>query len=157
VNRIAEYTIDHSRLDWPALLDCWTWLVPRDAVVLIMNRFGDLFVELQDGSVHMLDVGRGSFEQVAASRHQFTRLLDEPGNAADWLMIPLVDALCAAGITLAEGQCYTYRQLPVLGGGYAIDNVNRVSIQRHYRAVGPIHEKIEDLPDGTRISFDTEG
>ena len=71
VDRVAElsnYTIDHSSVDWPDLLATWAWLVPAQFRVWIMNRYGDLFLQFEDGSVNMLDVGRGSLERLADSR-----------------------------------------------------------------------------------------
>lgn len=154
---LADYTIDHSTLDWPGLLEHWAWLVSGEFKVWIMNRFGDLFIVRRDGTVHMLDVGRGSLNQLAASRDDCARLLDEPGNADGWLMIPLVDQLQSSGVKLGPGQCYSYRNLPVLGGAYSVDNMQVVTIAHHYKAFGPIHEKIRDLPDGTNVIFGTEG
>jgi hypothetical protein len=32
-----------------------------------------------------------------------------------------------------------------------------VSYRQHYEAFGPIHERIKDLPDGTRVDFEVIG
>ena len=122
---IHDYLIDHRGFDWPSLFAEWTWLVPNKLTVWLMNRFGDLFLVCEDGSVHMLDVGRGSLEQVANSREEFQAKVDEEDNANDWFMIPLVDQLVAEGMTLKAGECYSYKQLPVLGGDYTIENTLR--------------------------------
>ncbi|MGO9468295.1 MAG: DUF1851 domain-containing protein [Isosphaeraceae bacterium] len=116
-----------------------------------MNRFGDLFLVCEDGSVHMLDVGRGSLEQVANSREEFQAKVDEEDNANDWFMIPLVDQLVAEGMTLKAGECYSYKQLPVLGGDYTIENTCALPIAEHYGAYGSIHNQIKDLPDGAQV------
>jgi hypothetical protein len=71
-----------------------------------------------DGSVHQLLIGEGTFTKVAQSRAAFTQKRDENGNANDWLMIPLVDQLVAAGIILEHGQCYGFKVPPILGGEY---------------------------------------
>jgi len=112
---------------------------------------------LEDGSVHMLDVGAGSLVKVAESREHFACRLDQEDNANDWLLIPLVDELEVAGITLSPGQCYSYREIPVLGGPYSMSNVKVVSLEDHLKALGPIHEKIKDLPDGTFVTFKVAG
>ena len=75
---IHDYLIDHRGLDWPSLFAEWTWLVPTQFAVWLMNRFGDLFLVFDDGSVHMLDVGGGSLEQVANTRAEADRD-DHPG------------------------------------------------------------------------------
>jgi len=155
--RIADYTVDHRGLDWPDLLASWAWLVPRQFTVWIMNRFGDLFLVFEDGSVHMLDVGRGSLERVADNRDDFANRVDEGTNANEWLMIPLVDELRKAGVVPGPTECYSYVQLPVLGGDYTRGNTRVVSIAHHYKAFGPIHETIKDIPDGTVVKFDVAG
>jgi hypothetical protein len=148
---IHDYLIDHRGLDWPSLFAEWTWLVPKQCTVWIMNRFGDLFLVFDDGSVHMLDVGGGSLEHVANSRDDFQAKVDEDENANDWFMIPLVDQLLAAGMTLKKGECYSYNQPPVLGGDYTVENTCVLPIAEHYGAYGSIHNQIKDLPDGTQV------
>src|SRR5262249_25703840 len=111
-----DYLIHHEGFDWPTLLADWHWLLPRHLTVWLMNKYGDLLIVLDDGSVWMLDVGGGSFKKTAQSREDFCEKIDEDDNANDWLMIPLVDQLVKAGITLGPGECYSYRQAPILGG-----------------------------------------
>src|SRR5688572_31809609 len=112
--KLADYTVDVEGVDWPDLLSSWAWLVPREFTVWFVNRFGDLFLVLEDGSVHRVDVGGGALEKLADSRDHFAEMIDEGNNANDWLMIPLVDDLVGAGVRLARGECYSYVQLPVL-------------------------------------------
>ncbi len=152
--KLSDYTIEHADLDWAHLLGPWAWLLPRQLTVWLVNRFGDLFVVLEDGSVHMLDVGCGSFERLADSRNHFAQLLDEGSNADEWLMIPLVDELVASGLAPGPRECYTYVQLPVLGGDYVLRNVKIASVEWPYMAFGPIHEKLKDLPDGTQVALE---
>ena len=148
---IHDYLIDHRGLDWPSLFAEWAWLVPKQFTVWLMNRFGDLFLVFDDGSVHMLDVGGGSLEQVANTRDDFQAKVDEDENANVWFMIPLVDQLLAAGMTLKKGECYSYKQPPVLGGDYTVENTCVLPIAEHYGAYGSIHNQIKDLPDGTQV------
>jgi hypothetical protein len=148
---ILDYLIDHQDFDWAALFAEWTWLVPNRFTVWLMNRFGDLFIVFDDGSVHMLDVGCGTLKQVANSCEEFKVKLDEDDHANNWFMIPLVDELVAAGITLHEGQCYSYKKPPVLGGYYTLQNSCVLPIVEHYGAYGSIHNQIKDLPDGSEV------
>src|SRR4026209_235960 len=68
---IHDYIIDHRDIDWPTVLSEWSWLVPATLTVWIMNRFGDLFIVLADGTVHILDVGCGTLSKVADTRDDF--------------------------------------------------------------------------------------
>jgi hypothetical protein len=151
---LTDYTIDHAELDWAGLLASWAWLLPRALTVWIVNRFGDIFLVVEDGAVHRLDLSSGSLERMADDREDFCRRIDEGDNAADWLLIPLVDRLVAAGLTPGVGECYGYIQLPVLGGTYTAQNIRVVPIASHYKALGPIHEKLRNVPDGAHVAFE---
>jgi hypothetical protein len=153
---LQDYLIEQSGLDWSRLLSHWHWILPQDFVLWFVNRFGDLFIEVSDGSINWLDIGRGELSRVAEGRDDFARLLDESEHANDWLMIPLVDKLVQAGMRLEPGKCYSYCKLPIFGGDYTVDNVVIKSLEFHYNAFGPIHEKIKDLPDGTVVKFNVD-
>ncbi len=87
-------------MDWSSALSGWSWLVPPEFTLWLVNRFCDLFLVVPDGSVHILDVGSGILTRLADDRDDFSRRIDEGNNAADWLMIPLVDELAASGLSL---------------------------------------------------------
>jgi hypothetical protein len=118
-----------------------------------MNRYGDLFMILPDGTVHMLDVGAGSFAKVAENKDDFGRRIDEDDNAEDWLMIPLVDRLVAAGVLLKPGQCYSFVTPPILGGDYTVENTVLLPITEHYGVYSSYHDQLRGVPDGTKVTI----
>jgi len=148
---LHDYLIDHKGFEWNALFAEWTWLLPNEFTVWLMNRFGDMFLIFEDGAVYMLDIGGGTLTQVASCRDDFQTKVDEEDNANDWFLIPLVDQLVAAGIALKEGECYSYKLPPVLGGDYTVTNTCVLSVAEHLRAYGSIHNQIKDVPDGTQV------
>jgi hypothetical protein len=148
---IHDYLIDHRGFDWPSLFSEWTWLVPNELTVWLMNRFGDLILVFEDGSVYMLDVGGGTLERVANNRDDFAAKVDEDNNANEWFMIPLVDQFVAAGIELSDGRCYGYKKPPILGGDYTVDNSCVLPIAEHFAFHGSIHNQIKDVPDGSKV------
>ena len=139
--KIDDYLLDHADVDWPTVLGSWHWLLPETLTVWLVNRFGDIFAALDDSTIHMIDVGGGTFERVADSRGHFCDLLDADDNASDWLMIPLIDDLVAAGKSLRKGYCYGYLQNPVLGGDYTVDNTIVIPIPEHYGLNAEIHQQ----------------
>jgi hypothetical protein len=54
--RLTDYTLRIDGVDWSDALASWTWLLPGEFTVWFANRFGDLFLVFDDGSVHR---GRG--------------------------------------------------------------------------------------------------
>ena len=46
---LNQYLIDHSGFDWPKLLERGQWRLPTKFEVWLVNRFGDLFLILDDG------------------------------------------------------------------------------------------------------------
>ena len=148
---LKDYLIDHNEFDWAHLLFGWEWLLPAEFTVWLMNRYGDLFLILSDGSVHMLDIGIGSLTKMAQSKDEFCQKIDEENNANDWLMIPLVDRLVAAGVLLKPSQCYSLLIPPVLGGDYTTENTVVLPISEHFGVYGSYHEQLRGIPDGTKV------
>jgi hypothetical protein len=99
----------------------------------------------------MLDVGNGSLEKVAESSPDFWRKINEAESANNWLMIPLVDQLVAAGNVLEPGRCYSFIIPPVLGGEYTVENTASLKVQEHFGVYASIHDQIKELPDGAQV------
>jgi hypothetical protein len=151
---INDYLLERGDSDWEALLADWHWILPPRFTLWLANRYGDLFLVPEDGSVCMLDVGAGTLKRVAADREEFAALMRQPGYAAEWLMMPLVDQCVAAGLDLPAGHCYGFKKPPVLGGEYSVDNTELVDLYTHYSVLGQLHAQIwesqprETPPDG---------
>jgi hypothetical protein len=151
---IQDYLIEHSGFDWAVLLEEWSWLVPPEFTVRLLTRAGDLFIELPDGSFHILETGGGELKRVAESHDELRRKLAQPDIARDWLMIPVIDRLVADGCLLGPNQCYGFRKLPILGGGYdAQDRVLR-PIAEHFGVCGSLHRQVAGLPDGAQVRIE---
>jgi hypothetical protein len=148
---VADYLIDHKGIDWPKALAGWSWLIPSKFTLWLVNRFADLFLVVPEGTVHMLDVGAGTLTKVAEDRNEFCIKIDDGDNANNWLMIPLVDELVAAGVRLQPGQCYGFKVPPVLGGEYAVENCGVLPLWDYLGAFASIHEQLQDVPDGSQV------
>ena len=119
----------------------------------LVNRFGDVFVVFEDGSVHVLDVGIGAVERIADNRDHFADQIDFGDNANNWLMIPLVDQCVAAGLTLAANQCYGYKIPPILEAANTASRMSEpTDLSVHYSLLADIFRQTRRIwPDGTRI------
>lgn len=150
---LDNYILDQTRFDWPEILKSWSWLIPAEFTVWIVNRFGDLFIVLEDGQVFQLRMDDGKFERLAASKDEFCTKIDKNGNASEWLYIPLVDELVAEEINLTDSQCYGFVQYPVVGGDYVAKNVKPISVAEYISFMGEFYEKIKDFPDGANVEL----
>ena len=148
---ISDYTIAHEGIEWETALRTWSWLIPNEFTHWIVSRFADLYVVTLDDSIHQLLIGEGTFTKVAENRADFAQKIDNPDTANDWLMIPLVDQLVAAGMSLQAGQCYGFRVPPMLGGEYSVRNCVPIAITDYLGAYGSIHEQLRDVSEGTQV------
>jgi hypothetical protein len=150
---VEDYLIDQSGKDWPELLSVWAPPLPLSFTLWLVNRFGDLFVVLDDESVHMLDVGTCVLARLANDRTNFAKMIDLGNNANNWLMIPIVDRCVAAGMVLRPDQCYGYKIPPVLGGQYTVENIAPQDLSVYYSFMSDICRQTRDLPDGAKVKL----
>lgn len=149
---LDDLTVNFNHLDREALLSEWRWLIgPRKQPILVA-AIGDAYVQdPDDGSVHLLDVGGGSLEQIAASVDEFRELLGDREFVTDSFVPSTIVALRNGGKVLSPGQVYSYIQPPVLGGAYSTENLESTDVSVHFSLLGQIHRQVKDLPDGTPI------
>lgn len=55
---LSDYLINQKAHHWASILTDWAWLLPHDLTVWMVNRFGDLILVLESGTVQLLDIGR---------------------------------------------------------------------------------------------------
>ena len=91
---------------------------------------------------------------MATSEDEFIELLETDECAEEWFQLAFLDELKQAGRTLAAGQCFGFKDLPVLGGEYEIQNVDVWSIADYWSFCGRIHLQLDGLPDGTEVDID---
>lgn len=151
-----DYLIDHTGFDWKNLLGSWEWLLEDDMEVApwLVSRFGDLFFVDERGIVNWLNISDGELTEVASSEAEFVELLDVDDNAADWFLMGLVDEMTEVGKTLAPGECYGFKSLPVLGGEFDSCNVDVLPIADYWAFCGHVHAQLDGLPDGAEVDID---
>lgn len=153
VQRTPQVLATLADIDTGRLLEHWRWLVPEPARPLYATALGDLFLVEPGGEVSWLDMGNGQLQLVARSETDFERAAADSDNASLWFGASLVDRLIAAGKVLGSGECYSFLQLPMLGGEYEPNNFRVLDVVSHFRVWGPIHEQLRNLPDGATVEF----
>ena len=129
---INDYLINQVGADWGKLLHAWIPPLPRDFTLWLVNRLGELFIVVPDGSVHWLEVGSGKLNRLANSREHFAQLLDRDNNADSWLRTSLINACRSADMQLAKDECYGFKIPPALQGFKRLDE----STQNRLKSVG---------------------
>ena len=153
----SHLVVDLSNVEMESLLTDWGWLVGDDKRPILVAASGDVFLTDDGGKVYWLETGGGKFTQVASSVAEFEVALIQEANQIEWLLAPVIESLRSDGVQLASGQCYGYRTLPVLGGAYDGENRFPVSAHKHVGFTGYVHNKIKNLPDGTKVSLKWTG
>jgi len=149
---LQDLTVGFAHLDRDTLLESWQWLIGPTRLPILLTASGDAFLQdAGDGSVHVLDSAAGETSLVAGSVDEFRALLGDPGFVRDYFGVEMVATLREAGVTLASGQVYGYRVPPVLGGEYAVENVEPTDIEVHFSLAGQIHQQVRGLPPRTSI------
>ena len=87
---LNDYVIAQEGKDGRAMLSGWKDFLPPSYALWFVNRLGDLFIVLDEGPVHLLNVGSATFTRLAESRKQFGALLDQGDTATAWLAVPLI-------------------------------------------------------------------
>lgn len=135
------------------LTENWTWLIGKDKKVLLVSAIGDMFLTDSNKKVYWLDVGVGELKLVAGGLQDFEEKLKNIDQVNEWFMIDLITVLRLSGIKLKDGQLYSYKKLPIIGGDYASDNFVPLDIEEHFGYTGDIHKQIKNLPDGTTVEL----
>ena len=129
----------------------WQWLLPAGTGAWFSTAMGDLFLRDGEGRVYWLAVDAGTVELVADSAIEFEDDLQDPENYALCFAEDFVDELQEAGLKLRPGECYSYRELPLLGGSYEFENFRVLPILEHFQTWGAVHERLKDIPEGAQI------
>jgi hypothetical protein len=135
------------------MLKFWRWLVPQTLGPMVVTALGDMFLLDGDGKMHWLDVGAGTLTCTNCFFHQFIHVKSDSETGELWYLPDLVDRLIASGKTLGDDQCYSFIQLPILGGKFEVDNFRVCTAIEHFATWGPIHELLKDVRDGETIQF----
>ncbi len=138
----SEVTCRPSEAAVQVLRTHWAWQLGEGWTLLLMSALGDVFVEVQAGSVWWLSTATGDLEQVAESREAFLRLL-HTDRTDEWLLPGLVSVLRAQGQRLAEGECYSFVVPPVFAeGSFCAENLRVLAAESHFASTGALHARL---------------
>ena len=110
-------------MDCSRLLNEWRWLVPEDAVPLMIGIFGDWIFSTPDGSHWHLDLLEGQFQRIAKDSNDFNAKKNVKQNRENWFGSNWADIALELGMIPDDDECLGWKIAPVLGGSFSVDNI----------------------------------
>lgn len=153
---LSELIKDITKIDSRDITSAWNWLIAGYKNVLMVTKFGDMFLVDTNDEISWLDTGAGTLTKVASSPVEFEELIKDNEKTAHWFMTDLYLELQEQKIFLRENEVYSFQNLPLLGGQYSIDNIKPTDISVHFATCGQMCEMLKDIPDGTKVQLKVE-
>jgi hypothetical protein len=132
----------------------WAWALLEPKRVLDQNCFGNLLVELVDGTIWRVCPEDLTVSKVADSAAHLASLWADDEFQVDWLVESWVKIAQSTLGPLEEGQCYGFKIWPVLGGTYDAQNMAIKSLCEWLDVSGDVARQAKDLPPGTAMRID---
>ena len=153
---LQELIKNITKIDSTDITSAWHWLIAGYKNVLMVTKFGDMFLVDANDEISLLDTGAGTLTKVASSPFEFEELLKDHEKIARWFLTDLYLELQEQKIFLRENEVYSFQKLPLLGGQYCIDNIKPTDISVHFAINGQICERLKNIPDGNKIQLKVE-
>lgn len=127
----------------PLIAD-WKWLVPEDDTPLFISAFGDWVFGNPNGSLWVLSLLEGTYEQVAKSADEYNSLnkSEEWLNQvfiAEWLPIAVQN-----GLAPGKDECLGWKLHPLLGGKFEVANLQVFSMLIYQSIMGQLHRQLKE-------------
>lgn len=132
-------------------LDSWAFLDLTGKEPVFTSLFGDVFLESADGWWY-LDTLEGSLSLLWPTHEELLEALASDQGQDRYLMGALAVIADSRGLHLEENQVYGFMPPPVLGGTFAVENIQADDFAVTVNIMGQIHHQIRDLPPGTPIT-----
>ncbi len=131
----------------------WSWsgLIPKE--VLDINKFGNVIVEHENGIVWRIVPEELSCEIIAKDKAEYDEISKTEEFQADWNLEALASEAEAKYGVLPEGSVFYLVTPGVLGGEYAVENVNALPLIELLALSGDLARQIKDIPDGGEVEM----
>lgn len=125
------------------MLPQWSWLVPSASTPLLLSVFGDWLLGNSDGSLSVLSVLEGTFEQVAQNSDEYNEL----NKSSEWCDEIFISSwfpiAMENGISPREGECIGWQIHPIIGGEFSPDNLKIFSMSVYQSLMSQLHAKVQ--------------
>ncbi|WP_208855305.1 T6SS immunity protein Tdi1 domain-containing protein [Aquipseudomonas alcaligenes] len=134
--------IPASQYDTSVLLAEWQWLTPKTDTPLFISIFGDWVFGNPNGSLWVLSLLKGTYEQVAANSNEYNTL----NKSAEWIdqtFIASWQSIAAGhGLIPEPNQCLGWKVHPLLGGSFEPANLQLFNMSVYQSLMGQLHRQL---------------
>ena len=134
--------------------DAWGWVGIKPDEVVGENDFGNLVIRDQDDRYWRLCPEDLYCKIIAENRAVLDELSANQSFLRDWFVSSWVEAARAKLGPLRPGYKYYFVIPPLLGGAYAADNMQQLSLRELVSVSGSLAHQIDGLPDGATIKLE---
>jgi hypothetical protein len=150
---LADLTVQLPEPARGRLLDDWVWLVEDARLPVLVTATGNAFVQrASTKEILFLDCTAGELTPVAEDPAAITARMQDPEFVREFLDVDTVAEMRKLGVRLSDGNVYSWKQPPILGGQRDASNLEPTDAEVHFAIAGQIHERVKDLPAGTPIT-----
>lgn len=153
---IEDISIGQAGVDWQNCLQHWAWIliINPDFNILLVNKFGEIFVSSDDGSVWFLSTSNASYEKVADSIEEFETDLTNKDRFDYYFMPQVVRMLEDELGKIDEHQCYGFHVPCVFEEcSFDSDNFKIIEIEAYLIGLGDMLGRLKDTTNGKKVSF----
>lgn len=133
--------------------EAWGWTGIDPTEVVTENEFANFILKDADDKFWRLCPEDVYCRVVADSIEAYNKLITDEGFVYDWFVDAYVEDAKEALGELPEGRKYTLIIPGALDGDYDGSNMKIAAVEDIIRASGALGQKIENLPDGSKIDF----
>jgi hypothetical protein len=151
---VLDLIKDIEKIDLEDITSDWEWLIGDYKNVLMVSKFGDMFLVNPDSEIVWLDTGTGTVTKVASSTTEFEEHLKNEEKVDHWFLPGLYLELESLSLILKENEVYSFQLLPALGGKYTADNIKPTDMSVHFSINGQVFRQLKNVPEGTEIKIE---
>ncbi|QYJ77510.1 DUF1851 domain-containing protein [Shewanella acanthi] len=153
---LEDITIDQDGIDWQNCLQYWAWILKRNPEfnILLVTKFGEIFVILDNGEVWFLSTSNASYEKVADTKEIFISQLEDEEFIDYYFLSKVLTMLQKTDLRLEKGECFGFHIPCVFKEcSFDTDNFKKIEVEKYLIGLGDLLGKFQNTPSGEKVSF----
>ena len=110
----------------------------------MIGVFGDWVFGAPDATHWHLDLLEGKFHKIAEDSQDFNEKKEQPLYRNEWFSEEWAKIAFGSGLVPERDQCLGWKIAPVLGGDFAVENIQIFSLVVYQRITGSLFRQISE-------------